>query len=106
MGRDIVLFECDTCSRELPANKFNLSGPAPETCFRCRVQGTQFGYGGFQSQFHDGTNKERTESAMADARAQGHDPVPVHTAGGHTPNAGQLAKVKEHLVKQKVTPAL
>ena len=98
--------ECVDCGQEKTLDKFNLEGPDPESCFRCRIQGTQFGFGGYRSQFHDGTNKERTETAMADARAQGHDPVPVHTAGGHTPNAGQLAKVKEHLVKQKVTPAL
>jgi hypothetical protein len=101
-----VLFECDTCAGSYPASKFNLECPNPETCFRCRVQGTQFGYGGYRQQFHEGTNAERTRNIVAEARSQGHDPVPVHTAGGHGPSARQMSQLSEHLKAQKVSPAL
>jgi hypothetical protein len=89
--------ECIDCGRELPLTKFNLEGPDPESCFRCRIQGTQFGFGGYRKQFHEGTNAERTRTAMAEARAQGHDPVPVKTAGGSTPSKSQMEKLKTAL---------
>jgi hypothetical protein len=86
--------ECIDCGRELPLSKFNLEGPDPESCFRCRVQGTQFGYGGHKEAFHDGTNAERTRTAMAEARAQGYDPVPVQTAGGIGVSQRELDRLK------------
>ena len=100
---------CDTCGNDLALSKYNFEGPAPETCFKCRASGVQIGFGGFKEQFHNGTKAERRRTTIAEAKAQGLDPEPVHTAAyAFTPSVSQMDTAAKHTdlsEKKLVAPA-
>jgi hypothetical protein len=92
---------CDTCGEEKPLSKFNLESFSPETCFRCRVESVDIGFGGFRDAFHGdtlvgGTIKSDNEHTINEGRANGYDPVPAKA-----PNPGvsgsELARLKKTL---------
>lgn len=70
---------CPACDQEWPLDRFN--GVHPE-CFRCRSRsiGVAFGPAG-KSVWHNMTTKEWNDRQIREAKANGLDPVPVHTAG-------------------------
>jgi hypothetical protein len=70
---------CPNCAQDWPVDRFNGVDP---NCFRCRSKtiGVSFGPGG-KSQFHGQTHKEIREETVRMSRANGLDPVPVHSAG-------------------------
>ena len=70
---------CPACDELWPENRFN--GKDPE-CFRCRARTVGIAWGPAGKSFwHDTTTKEYGEKTMARARANGLDPVPLHSAG-------------------------
>ena len=108
----ICMEDCVTCGRNLPSDRFNRESFSPDSCFRCRIEGVSFGYTAGRSSFHGdtlvgGTIASDNRNTMMEARAQGHEPVPlVNGEGSYTPTAGQNDRLKKTLEKQKVSPAL
>ncbi len=76
---DIYSF-CDTCDESWPEDRFQRAGRNPNTCFRCRSKGIRVGFQGGKEYFHEDTEKRRSERAIAEGKAAGFDPVPVHSA--------------------------
>lgn len=76
---------CTTCERELPLDRFNPTRGS--ICFACHVKGVGFGYvdPGGRKAFHGPTITERRTRAVAEARANGLDPVPAW----HKPYTGR-----------------
>lgn len=90
---------CVDCERELPQDKFNPESGSPDSCFRCRVQGVRLGFTAGRSAFHGdhlvgGTIASDNRHTVEQARAQGHDPVPVKTAGGVGVSQKELNRLK------------
>jgi hypothetical protein len=90
---------CDTCERTLPTEKFNAESFSPGTCFKCRIQGVKLGFGGNREAFHGdtlrgGTIRSDNEHTVKLARENGHDPVPVKTAGGVGVSQKELNRLK------------
>lgn len=72
---------CPACGEYWPEDRFN--GKDPE-CFRCRARTVAVAWGPMGKSFwHDTTTKEFTEKTVNQARANGLDPVPVHSASVH-----------------------
>lgn len=95
---------CDTCGKEKDLGQFNLGGPSPETCFKCRVSSVSVGFGGNREFFHNDTLKGFQERTVKEGRANGLDPVPAwHTTGTGTTAGGmaRLKKAHENLSKKK-----
>lgn len=94
---------CPSCNQSWSEDRFNPSFPE---CFRCRSQSVavSFGVRG-KAQFHDITIKEYNDRQVREARANGLDPVPAHSAGGFSPLASGVNKLKavsESLIPGKV----
>lgn len=91
--------KCDTCETEKPDSAFNAESFSPLTCFKCRTQGVSFtnpiksGQG--EDQWRHSTVSESVRTQVAEAKSNGLEPVPKHTAGGYTPSAKQLDKIKK-----------
>lgn len=89
---------CEDCGETKPASSFNAESFSPTTCFKCRVSSVSFGNpiksGQGADQWRHTTIRESVRKDVADARANGLDPVPRHTAGGYTPSKSQLDKLK------------
>lgn len=91
--------KCDTCGKELPTEKFNTESFSPETCFKCRVSGVRLGFSAGRQGFHGdhlvgGTIKSDNDHTVKQARANGHDPVPMKTAGGVGVSQKELNRLK------------
>ena len=105
------MFICDTCGEELPDNKFNLESFNPETCFRCRVQSVRLGFTAGKAGFHGdhlvgGTIASDNRHTVELARSNGHDPVPVKTAGGVGVSSKELSRLKEANLAKPVSASL
>lgn len=93
--------ECVDCGKEKPASSFNAESFSPKTCFRCRVSGVSFtnpiktGQG--EDQWRHSTIKESNRLQIKEAKDNGLDPVPAKSAGGYTPSAKQLDKLKQNV---------
>ncbi len=89
---------CTECGQPRPNSKFNPESFSPTVCFRCRVSGVSVGFGGYRDQFHGnemgGTIAESNRRTIAEARSQGHDPVPVSRGVSHGLTAGQMSRLK------------
>lgn len=91
---------CEDCGEERPESSFNAESFSPMTCFRCRVRGIGFtnpiksGQG--DDQWRHSTIRESARIQVAEAKSNGLDPVPKHTAGGYTPSRQQLEKLKNY----------
>lgn len=48
-------------------------------CFRCKIQGISFGYGGYRREFHETTVAEQRRQVFADAKRQG---LEIEPTGG------------------------
>ena len=91
--------QCVQCNRTLPIEKFNRESSSPEHCFKCRVSTVRMGFSSGKAHFHGdelygGTIASDNRHTVAEARSQGHDPVPVHTAGGVGVSAKELNRLK------------
>jgi len=91
--------KCEDCERELPKEKFNPESGSPNSCFKCRVQGVRIGFSQGRAMFHGdhlvgGTIASDNRNTVETARAQGHDPVPVATAGGVGVSQKELNRLK------------
>ena len=105
------MFICDTCGEELPDNKFNLESSCPETCFRCRIRTVNLGFVAGKAGFHGddligGTVASDNRATLAAAREQGHDPVPVKTAGGVGVSSKELSRLKKANLAKPVSASL
>lgn len=85
------MYTCTDCGNELPKDKFNPESFSPTVCFKCRVSGIRLGYTAGREAFHGdslvgGTIKSDTEHTLREARANGHDPVPVSSGVSHGPS--------------------
>ena len=92
--------KCDTCGENRPIEKFNSESFSPETCFKCRVQGVRLGFSQGREMFHGdalvgGTIKSDNKHTVEQARANGHDPVPVSTGPTHGLTSGQMDRLKK-----------
>jgi hypothetical protein len=90
---------CDTCENTLPTDKFNSESYSPDTCFRCRISGIRLGFSAGKESFHGdtlagGTIASDNRHTVELAKANGHDPVPVHTAGGVGVSQKELNRLK------------
>lgn len=89
---------CTSCQEEKPASSFNAESFTPDVCFRCRVSSVGFtnpiksGQG--EDQWRHSSIRESVRKSVAEAKANGLDPVPKNTAGGYTPSKRQLDKLK------------
>ena len=72
---------CDSCAQNWPEDRYNRTCSAPTTCFKCRSAGISLALQGGKSYWHDDTESNRSRQAIAEGKAAGFDPVPVHTAG-------------------------
>lgn len=70
---------CRECGREWPEDRFNRECQQPDWCFACRSKTLRVGFQGGKEYFHSGTEKERADKAVREAKAAGFDPVPTHT---------------------------
>ena len=75
---------CDTCGREWPLDRFNLTCASPETCFKCRAKSVGSSFQGSQPGdtkgfWHDKTVKESVREITDGfaARNGGVQPVPA-----------------------------
>ena len=90
---------CDTCHTAKDESKFRADCFSPNTCFSCRVGGVAFtnpiksGQG--EDQWRHSTIAEYNRIQVAEAAANGLEAVPKHTAGGYTPSAKQMDKIKK-----------
>ena len=92
--------KCDTCGNTLPKDKFNEESYSPETCFKCRVNGVRLGFSAGRQNFHGdhlvgGTIASDNRHTVSQARANGHDPVPLKTAGGVGVSRKELDRLKK-----------
>lgn len=70
---------CPDCGLDWPKDRFN--GVHPQ-CFKCRVSGLNVSFGPAGKKiWHNMTTKEWNDRTIREAKANGLDPVPVHTAG-------------------------
>lgn len=98
---------CPSCHITWPEDRFNPKFP---DCFRCRAAGVSFTYGvggkEAKQQFHDTTIKEFNDRQIREAKANGIDAVPVHTATTAAPTGKMLDTLKrasEARIAPKVT---
>jgi hypothetical protein len=90
--------ECSDCGRNLPITKFNVESGAPTSCFKCRVSTIRLGFTAGKSSFHGddlvgGTIASDNRHTVAEARANGHEPVPAgYKASGVS--AKELSRLK------------
>lgn len=92
--------ECTECGKEQPSGKFNPDSFSPTVCFSCRISGVSIGFGGYRASFHGenlvgGTISSDNRAMVETARANGHDPVPVKTAGGVGVNNTELKRLRK-----------
>ena len=90
---------CDTCERTLPTEKFNTESYSPDTCFKCRIGGVRLGFSAGRQNFHGdhlvgGTIASDNRHTVKQARENGHDPVPLKTAGGVGVSQKELNRLK------------
>lgn len=90
---------CVDCGQERPYSKFNGESGSPDSCFRCRISTVRLGFVAGKEMFHGdalvgGTISSDNRNTVELARAQGHDPVPVKTAGGVGVSANELSRLK------------
>ena len=93
---------CSECGKEKDTGSFNPECSSPTVCFRCRVSSVQIGFGGYQDQFHEGTNAERQRTAIKEAKDNGHDPVPAWTNTYTGSTAGSHKKLADTVKNTKV----
>ena len=91
---------CVECERGLPSDKFNPESGSPDHCFRCRINGVRLGFRQGKEMFHGdslvgGTIASDNRHTVAEARKQGHDPVPVSTGVSHGLTGGQMDRLKK-----------
>lgn len=73
------MIECPSCRKEWPEDRFN--GVHAE-CFKCRVSTLRVGFGTVgRDFFHNTTIKEYNDHTVKEARKNGIDAVPLHSAG-------------------------
>jgi ribosomal protein L37AE/L43A len=91
--------ECPQCQVSYPLDRFNDKNAE---CFKCRIKtiGVSFGPAG-KAFWHGTTNKEYIDKTISEARANGNDPIPVHSAS--VPIAGSLVKKLETAAKTPPT---
>lgn len=84
---------CPSCAREWPEDRFR---PEFSDCFACRAKtiGVTYGYRGRQ-QFHDVNIKEYNDRQVAEARANGADPVPAVSATTAVPTKRLMDDLKK-----------
>lgn len=74
----ITLVRCPACGVDWPEDRYN--GKHPE-CFKCRVSGLNVSFGPAGKAFwHNVTTKMWNERQIKEAKANGMDIVPAHTA--------------------------
>jgi hypothetical protein len=93
--------QCDTCGELRPTDKFTADSFSPDTCFKCRVSTVRMGFTAGKATFHGdnlvgGTIASDNRHMVDLARSNGHDPVPVATAGGVGVSAKELSRLKKH----------
>lgn len=91
--------QCDTCGEHRPTDKYTADSFSPDTCFKCRVSTVKMGFAAGRESFHGdtlhgGTIRSDNEHTVKLARENGHDPVPMKTAGGVGVSAKELNKLK------------
>jgi hypothetical protein len=84
--------DCLNCGREWPEDRFNRTCQQPDWCFACRSKTLRVAFQGGKEYFHESTEKERSDKAVAEARAAGFDPVPMETGKGWNGAAGSTLK--------------
>jgi hypothetical protein len=95
----ITLIECPDCHKSWPEDRYN--GKDPE-CFKCRIQGVGVSFGPAGKSFwHNATTKEWNDRQVTEAKKNGLDPVPVHTAGVSV-SATQMKKLEAPKMKEAV----
>lgn len=87
-----IVITCKNCEREWPSDRFNEGCSQPDWCFACRSKTLRVAFQGGKSYFHESTEKERADKAVAEARAAGFDPVPAETGGAWNGAAGSTLK--------------
>jgi hypothetical protein len=93
--------QCVDCGRELPITKFNVESGSPGSCFKCRVSTVRMGFVAGKAMFHGddlvgGTIASDNRHTVEMARSNGHDPVPIKTAGGVGVSKTELDRLKKH----------
>lgn len=86
---------CSNCGRDWPEDRFNRSIQQSDWCFACRSKTLRVGFQGGKEYFHSGTEKERADKAVSEARAAGLDPVPMVSKGWNAGAAGTMKKIGE-----------
>lgn len=90
---------CPSCHLDWPEDRFIEKS---DDCFKCRAASIQFNYGPRgKAQFHDITVKEYNDRQIREARANGLDPVPVHTATTAVPTKRMMDGLKGTLDANK-----
>lgn len=89
------------CGQRWPESKFNADCGAPEHCFKCRISSVRLGFSATRAGFHGdhlagGTVASDNRHTVELARKNGHDPVPVRTAGGVGVSSKELSRLKQH----------
>ncbi len=97
---DDILYPCVDCGRLWPEDRFNRANLHPESCFSCRSRGVSLALQGGKEYWNEDTERRRSDRAIAEAKAAGFDPVPVHTAG----NALSASSLKKTEATAKVVP--
>lgn len=87
---------CPNCSTAQPEDRF---GDHSE-CFKCRIAGIGFTYGGGRAVFHGQTVKEGQDRTIAQGRANGYDPVPCGQASFTGGTASEPTRIKDALLSQ------
>lgn len=91
--------QCDTCGLQQPQSKYTADSFSPDTCFKCRVSTVRMGFSAGREAFHGdslvgGTIKSDNDHTVKLAKANGHDPVPMSTAGGVGVTSKELTRLK------------
>jgi len=103
--------KCTDCDEDQPTDKFNPESGSPTVCFKCRVSTVRMGFVAGKSGFHGddlvgGTIASDNRATLAAAREQGHDPVPIKTAGGVGVSSKELSRLKKANLAKPVSAAL
>lgn len=84
---------CANCGRDWPDDRFNVSCSTPDWCFACRSKTVRTAFQGGKEYFHEDTERNRANRAIAEAKAAGFDPVPTESKGWNAGSASVLSKI-------------
>jgi hypothetical protein len=87
---------CNSCGKDKATSQFNLDGPSPDICFKCRLSSVSIGFGGHREFFHNDTVKAFQERQVAEGRANGLDPIPAWHNTNTGTTAGGMERLKKH----------